>query len=253
VALPNRKSTDASIVRSATITIDAQPPESNALVRYPVRAGMLRALRDGRALTAAELASVVRVTASTAIGHLALMMESGWVRATKQGGRFYYSLTGAEIARMIESIVQSDPGLAATRSAPATGPRDAAVRAARTCYGHLAGRLGVAIADALVAGGHVKLTNASGVLTPTGVARFGDLGIDVVALGKGDRAARMLCRPCLDWSERRPHLAGTLGAALCAHGMQRRWIRRIEGTRAVAVMPEGRRVFEEAFGVRFPV
>ena len=214
---------------------------------------MLYALMDGRALTAVELASVPGVPESIASGHLASMSDAGLVRSTKQGGRSYYSLADAQVARMIESIVQANPDLAAMRPAPATGPRDAAVRAARTCHGHLAGRLGVAIADALVSGGHVRLADAVGALTQTGVALFGDVGIDVMALGNGGKAARVLCRPCLDWSERRPHLGGALGAALCAHGMQRQWIRRIDGTRAVAVMPEGRRVFEQAFGVRFPV
>jgi DNA-binding transcriptional ArsR family regulator len=253
MASANSQASDASIVRPATIAIAATPVDMKALARDPIRAGMLYALMDGRALTAVELASVPGVTASIASGHLASMSDCGLVRATKQGGRSYYSLAGAQVARMIESIVQANPDLAAMRPAPPTGPRDAAVRAARTCHGHLAGRLGVAIADALAAGGHVRLADAAGVLTQTGVALFGDAGIDVTALGNGGKAARLLCRPCLDWSERRPHLGGALGAALCAQGMQRQWIRRVDGTRAVAVMPEGRRVFEQAFGVRFPV
>jgi hypothetical protein len=104
------------------------------------------------------------------------------------------------------------------RPAPVTGPRDAALRAARTCYDHLAGHLGVALADALVAGGHVELSHDAGVVTDAGVALFGRIGIDVTSFSAGrGKTARVLCRPCLDWSERRSHLAGAVATAHCAH------------------------------------
>jgi hypothetical protein len=126
------------------------------------------------------------------------------------------------------------------------------MRAARTCYDHLAGRLGVALADALVAGGHAEFASDGGVITNSGVALLGRMGIDVPTLRerRGGRAVRILCRPCLDWSERRPHLAGSLGAEICGQSFAQGWIRRIDGTRAVAITPKGYRVFREQFGAQ---
>ncbi len=128
------------------------------------------------------------------------------------------------------------------------GPRDAALRAARTCYDHLAGELGVALADALVAGGYAEFASDGAIVTDAGVAFLGRIGIDADALLA--RRGRVLCRPCLDWSERRPHVAGVVGAALCAHSFSAGWIRRIDGTRAVAITPAGWRVFRDEFGAR---
>jgi hypothetical protein len=126
------------------------------------------------------------------------------------------------------------------------------LRAARTCYDHLAGRLGVALADALVEGGRVELASDGGMVTDAGITFFGRIGIDLnkVTARGGGRSARVLCRPCLDWSERRPHLAGTIGAALCAHCFGKGWIRRNNGTRAVTITPKGRHVFRDEFDVR---
>lgn len=137
------------------------------------------------------------------------------------------------------------------RPAPATGPRDSALREARTCYDHLAGRLGVALTDALVARGHVELTHDAGLVTDAGIALFGRMGIDVTLLTPDrGKATRVLCRPCLDWSERRSHLAGAIGAALCARSFEEGWIRRLDSTRAVAVTPKGWHIFRDAIGVK---
>jgi len=116
----------------------------------------------------------------------------------------------------------------------------------------LAGRLGVALADALVAGGYAELASDAGVMTQAGITLLGRVGIDIDALvaRRGKRAPRVLCRPCLDLSERRPHLAGAVGAAICAHSLANGWVRRIAGTRAVAITPKGQRIFREQFGVR---
>jgi len=212
---------------------------------------MLHALMDGRALTATELARVAGVTPQTASGHLARMASAGLVVPEKQGRHRYYRLASPAVAQMLESIMRVAAGLEALRPAPATGPRDSAMRAARTCYDHLAGHLGVALAEALVARGHVELTQDAGLVTDTGITLFAQIGIDVaphvVARGK---ATRVLCRPCLDWSERRPHLAGAIGAALCARSFDQGWIRRLQGTRAVVVTPEGWRIFRDAIGLR---
>lgn len=231
---------------------NARFAEVASLVGDLARASMLHALMDGRALTASELARVAGVTAQTASGHLARMAAAGLVRVAKQGRHRYHRLASPAIAQMMESIMQVASGLEAMRPPPATGPRDAALRAARTCYDHLAGRLGVALADGLVAGGHVELAHDAGLVSDAGIALFARLGIDVATLsaGRGKRA-RVLCRPCLDWSERRPHLGGSVGAALCACSFEKGWIRRIEGTRAVAITPTGRRVFCEVIGVRW--
>ena len=216
----------------------------------PARAGMLHALMDGRALTASELARVAGVTPQTASGHLARMAAAGLLQVEKQGRHRYHRLASPAVAQMMESIMQVASRLEASRPPPATGPRDAAMRAARTCYDHLAGQLGVALADALVAGGQVELTADAGLVTDTGIALFRRIGIDVAALGAGRiRTTRVLCRPCLDWSERRPHLAGALGAALCARSFEQNWIRPIAGTRAVAVTARGWRMFRDTIGV----
>jgi DNA-binding transcriptional ArsR family regulator len=215
------------------------------------RAAMLHALMDGRALTASELARVADITPQTASGHLTRMASAGLVTVRKQGRHRYYSLASPDVARMMDSIMQVASGIETLRPAPVTGPRDAGLRAARTCYDHLAGRLGVAIADGLVAGGHVELTDDAGLVTDAGIALFDRMGIDIAALDTGrGRRARVLCRPCLDWSERRPHLAGALGAAICARGFVDGWIRRAGDSRAVTVTRKGEQVFRDAFGLR---
>ena len=233
------------------MTANARFAEVASLAGDPARAGMLHALMDGRALTATELARVAGVTPQTASGHLARMTAAGLVQVEKQGRHRYHRLASPAVAQMMESIMQVASGLEAMRPAPPTGPRDAVLRAARTCYDHLAGRLGVALTDALAAGGYVELDLDAGLVTDSGIALFARIGIDIASLSavRGKRA-RVLCRPCLDWSERRPHLAGSLGAALCSCSLEKGWIRRVKGTRAVAVTPTGQRVFREDIGAR---
>src|SRR5215469_2387765 len=226
--------------------------EVGALAGDPARAGMLRALMDGRALTASELAHVAGITPQTASGHLARMATAGLLSVEKQGRHRYHRLASSAVAQMIESIMQvaSVPG--STRPPLVVGPKDVALRMARTCYDHLAGRLGVALADALVGGGHLELASDGGLVTDAGIEFFERIGIDVGAIstGNGRRGSRVLCRPCLDWSERRPHIAGAIGAAMCAHSFAKDWIRRANGTRAVTITPIGERIFREQFRAR---
>jgi DNA-binding transcriptional ArsR family regulator len=226
--------------------------EVAALAGDLARGEMLRALMDGRALTASELAHVAGITPQTASAHLTRMATAGLLNVEKQGRHRYHRLASPAVAQMIESIMQVASGPCATRPPLVVGPKDAALRRARTCYDHLAGRLGVALADTLVGGGYVELASDGGLVTDSGVAFFGGIGIDVDALvtNSGKRSARILCRPCLDWSERRPHIAGKIGAAICAHGFAAGWIRRIPGTRAIMITPKGERVFYEHFRVR---
>jgi DNA-binding transcriptional ArsR family regulator len=231
---------------------DARLAEVASLVGDRTRAAMLHALMDGRALTASELARVAGVSPQTASEHLARMVAASMISVSQQGRHRYHRLASTAVAHMIESIMQVAFHAPAQRDTLLTGPRDAAMRAARTCYDHLAGRLGVALAGALVEGGHVELTADAGVVTATGVTLFQEIGIDVATLAAGrGKTSRVLCRPCLDWSERRPHLAGMIGRALCARSLEAGWIRRITGTRAVVVTPPGRLVFEGVIGVRF--
>lgn len=213
---------------------------------------MLHALMDGRALTATELARTACVTSQTASAHLAKLTSAGLLRAEKQGRHRYHCLASSGVAQMIESIMRVASHLETLRPPPVTGPRDAALRAARTCYDHLAGRLGVAVMDALITRECVELTHDAGLLTKKGVALFGAMGMDVdtILASRGHtRTPRVSCRPCLDWSERRPHLAGALGASLCARSFDQGWIRRLDGTRAVTVTPAGWRVFKDMLGI----
>ena len=231
---------------------NARFAEIAALAGDPARAGMLHALMDGRALTATELAGVAGITAQTASGHLSRLTKAGLLAVVQQGRHRYHRLASSAVAQMMESIM-----LVASRFDPptrqiVTGPRDAALRRARMCYDHLAGALGVALADALVDHGYAEITGEAGSLTSSGVVFLRGVGVDVDALlsRQGKRAARVLCRPCLDWSERRSHLAGAVGAAICSHGLATGWIRRIDGVRAIHITPKGVRVFREEFGVR---
>jgi DNA-binding transcriptional ArsR family regulator len=223
-----------------------------ALAGDPARAGMLHALMDGRALTASELAGAAGITAQTASSHLARMAAAGLLCVEKQGRHRYHRLASAAVAQMMEAIMLVASGLEPCRPRLAVGPRDDALRAARTCYDHLAGRLGVALADALVAERYLELASDGGALTEDGSAFLARIGIDVGALSahRGKRSHRVLCRPCLDWSERRLHLAGAVGAALCTHSLAKGWIRRVDGTRAVSITPQGWRVYREEFGAR---
>lgn len=230
---------------------NAKFAEVAALAGDPARAAMLHALMDGRALTATELSRVAGVAPQTASGHLARMATGGLVAVTKQGRHRYHRLASPEVARMMESIMQVASDLDTSRPPLRTGPRDAALRAGRTCYDHLAGRLGVAIADGLSAGGHVELGDDGGLVTESGISLFEKIGIDVASLSAArGRRARVLCRPCLDWSERRPHIAGSIGAALCSRSFDDGWIRRVGDSRAVAVTRKGERVFRDVFEIR---
>jgi DNA-binding transcriptional ArsR family regulator len=231
------------------MTTNALLAEVAALIGDPGRAGMLHALMDGRALTASELARIASITPQTASGHLNRMTASGLLSVEKQGRHRYHRLATPAVAHMLESMMQVASALQPSRQRFATGPRDAALRTARTCYDHLAGRLGVALADAMVAQGYAEFAGDAGIVTDAGVTFLDQIGINVGSM-LAPRAKRMLCRPCLDWSERRPHLAGAVGAALCALCLDNGWIRRLDGTRAVLITPRGQRVFRERFAVR---
>jgi DNA-binding transcriptional ArsR family regulator len=221
--------------------------EVAALVGDTARAQMLDALVDGRALTAGELAYTARVSPPTASAHLAKLLDGGLITVIKQGRHRYYRLASASVGRMLESIML----VAAMDSPPRYRPRSAreeALRYARSCYDHLAGQLGVAIADALVRREHVSLGDDGGTVTPSGAALMRGLGIDMAEPQRG----RVFCRPCLDWTERRPHLAGVLGARLLCRCFELGWIERGRDSRAIKVTPRGRDGLQEQLGVELP-
>ncbi|PTM98514.1 ArsR/SmtB family transcription factor [Mycoplana dimorpha] len=213
-----------------------------ALIGDPARANMLAALMGGRALTATELAGAAGITLQTASSHLAKLEAGGLVSQRKQGRHRYFALSDDEVGLLLESLM----GFAANRGFLRTrpGPKDPALRKARVCYDHLAGDFGVRMLDRLIAEGHVVVGGDEATLTAAGETRMAGLGIDVDGLR---RQRRPLCRTCLDWSERRSHLAGSLGEALLARVIDQGWARRSEDSRAILFTPAGERAFLELF------
>ena len=226
------------------MTMGADIAAVAALVGDPARANMLAELLGGRALAAGELARVAGIAPSTASEHLAKLTEAGLLERVRQGRSRYYRLASAEVAAMLEAILvlTADP-VPRPRAVPRV---PAALKAARTCYDHIAGELGVAIADALTESGGVVLTPDGGELTPEGAVRLQPLGIAPPGASR-----RRYCRACLDWSERRPHLAGTLGAEILQRSLALGWLRRGEG-RALSVTTNGRAGYRELLGLEDP-
>lgn len=220
-----------------------------SLVGEPARTAMLLELMDGRALTANELAQAAHVTPQTGSRHLALLVDGGLLVVEQRGRHRYHRLASAEVARVLEGIMQ----LAAHQPPPVRtvqpGPRNEAMRLARTCYDHVAGRLGVAITQRLLHDGAVVFDGELGWVTPR-------LSVSLSALGmvfddSPPGARRPGCRPCLDWSERRPHLAGRLGRQLCVHCIERGWLRRHSGGRALEITPPGVQALSAWLGAEF--
>jgi DNA-binding transcriptional ArsR family regulator len=245
--MPEVSSLEPNAQPAYVFTMDGMHPvvsEVAALVGNPARANILMALMDGRALTASELAYVAGVSPQTASEHLAKLREANLLSLTKQGRHCYFRLTSPKIARMIEGIM-----VVAADGPQRYRPRwngDEQLRTARTCYDHIAGRLGVALTDALARGKHVVLTEDGGMVTPAGEKFLSGFGILVDDVKHGRRT---FCRPCLDWSERRPHLAGALGASLADRCFELGWIARIRDSRALKISAKGERGLSEVFGI----
>lgn len=215
--------------------------EIAALVGDPARANILNALFDGRALTATELAFAAGVSPQTASGHLAKLAQAGLLTVVKQGRHRYFRLASPLVAQMLETIMA-----VAASSPPRHRPRSARedmLRRARTCYDHFAGLLGVSIADSLCTRGHVILAEDGGEVTEQGLAFLSELGADVSQTGR-----RPFCRQCLDWTERRPHLAGIVGAAIAVRCFDLGWVKRERNPRMLTITPKGLDGFREAFG-----
>ena len=205
-----------------------------ALLAEPARAQMLTLLLAGKALTATELADAAGVARSTASAHLAKLEAAGFLACVPQGRHRYYRLADEGVAEMLEQML----GIASRAGAMPllTGPRDAALREARVCYDHLAGRHAVAMLERLLAAGVVVREGAAISLGAQARPVLQDLGIDTDALR---RSKRVPCRACLDWSERRDHLAGALGAALLQLALERNWVKRERDSRAVTFSASG--------------
>jgi DNA-binding transcriptional ArsR family regulator len=214
-----------------------------ALLGEPARTRILTALLSGRAMTAKELAYFARVTPATASSHLSRLLAGHLLVMEKQGRCHYYRLRAAEVARAIE-------GLMTVATIPSNGwpPHhhvEPALRDARMCYDHMAGRLGVAVCDMLLRRRHVVLVDGGGEVTPTGERLLTELGVD---LPKVRGAKRQYCRGCIDWTERRHHISGAVGAALADAFLTRRLVTRIPDSRALSITPLGRKALA-AMGV----
>ena len=215
------------------------------MVADPGRANILSSLMDGHALTAGELATVAGVTPQTTSSHLAKLVERRLLAVERRGPRRFYRLATPLIARMLEGMMT-----VAASGPPRFRPPsriDDQMRLARTCYDHLAGELGVALSDSMVERGHIEMDADAGELTANGLTFLAGLGVDLTSPVRNRRA---FCRPCLDWSERRLHLAGRVGAAIAGLAFQRDWIRRRYKSRSVEITADGATALKQLFGIR---
>jgi len=219
--------------------------EAASLIGDPARANMLAALLGGRAMTATELGFVANVAPSTTSGHLAKLLKGKLVSVTSTGRHRYFRLASAGVAHVLEDLMAL-----AAEGPPRHRPKsrfDDAMARARTCYDHLAGKLGVALADSLAVRNQIVLGEEGGLVTDAGLAFLGSLGINLDGHRKGRRA---FCRACLDWSERRWHVGGVVGAALADRCFALGWTERCKDSRAITITDAGERAFDEQFGVR---
>jgi DNA-binding transcriptional ArsR family regulator len=207
------------------------------------RAKILSALMDDRALTALELSLAAGITPQTASSHLAKLLDANLLAVKQQGRHRYYRLASAQVARTLEAVMSLTAFARPLRMEPRVGDE---LQEARMCYDHIAGRVGVAVCDALISHGHIILENDAGEVTESGHRVFADLGLNLAAPTK---SRRTLCRPCIDWSERRLHLAGRLGAGIADLCFERKWLVRKRGSRALTVTDVGKRMLPRAFGV----
>ncbi len=213
-----------------------------ALIGDPARANMLTALMGGKALTATELAAAGGITVQTASSHLAKLEAGRLLAQQKQGRHRYFTLADDGVGKLLESIMGFAAGRGHVRHQP--GPKEPALRKARICYDHLAGDYGVRMLDSLIACGAIHSLGDGLALTPRGEDQLKEIGIDATLL-KSSR--RPLCRSCLDWSERRAHLAGSLGKAILDRVFEQGWAKRADGSRSILFSTAGERHFLKHF------
>ena len=217
--------------------------EVAALVGDTARATMLNALMGGQSLTATELAYCANVSRSTASDHLGKLVAARLLTVTRNRRFSYYRIASPLVATMLESIKV----VAAIEVPPRRKPRSAhddALRFARSCYDHLAGQLGVAVTDALIAMGHIVLTDDGGEVTTSGERFLAAFGVDLRPWTR-----RIFCQPCLDWSERRNHLKGLVGARILDRLVELGWLKAVSGSRALQLTPSGKAGLSEIFQI----
>lgn len=215
-----------------------------ALIGEPARATILLALLSGEALPAGELAQRCQLTPQTISSHLAKLVAGDLLVVVPQGRHRYYRLARPEIAEMLEAIQRVAPRRPVRSLRQSEESR--ALCQARTCYDHLAGKLGVAITQTLCDRELLRYEGRAFHLTEQGAAWCESIGLD---WRQAEKRRRAFAAPCLDWSERRDHLAGALGAVIASYCFERGWLRRVKSSRAVAVTPAGRDAFTQYFGV----
>jgi DNA-binding transcriptional ArsR family regulator len=220
--------------------------EVAALVGDTARATMLGALMSGQALTSSELAGLAHISRPTASEHLAKMVKARLLSVTQKRRNRYYRIASPLVARMLESIKAVAALEVPARYQPRSA-QDEALRFARTCYDHLAGQLGVAIADALSVREYVVLTEEGGEVTPAGARFLRKFGVQLDSKSKG---RRIFCRACLDWSERRYHIGGFVGAEICRRALELGWVTQRREARAIDVTSAGRRGLNDTLGVK---
>jgi DNA-binding transcriptional ArsR family regulator len=213
-----------------------------ALLGDPARSDALSALLTDRALTATELAALAGVTKQTMSAHLSKLLDAALVVVERQGRHRYFRLADQDVADLLESLMGVAFRTGAVRLVPS--PREPALRKARVCYDHLAGELGVAAYEGLLRRGVFAVSDKELRLTKSGILWFRRWGIDAESAA---RQRRSLGRPCLDWSERRHHLAGSLGAALLTRLQDLKWAARERGSRVIRFTSRGLRSFEDLF------
>ncbi|SLN56175.1 Cadmium resistance transcriptional regulatory protein CadC [Roseovarius litorisediminis] len=207
-----------------------------SLIGDPARANILTALMSGKALTATELAHEAGVTLQTTSAHLAKLDEGGLIRPRKEGRHKYFTLASEDVAHVLEALMGLAAGSGHLRHRP--GPRDPELRHARVCYNHLAGDMGTQMYDSLIARGLILHSDKALNLTLSGRDFFTGLGIDLDAF---PASRSPMCRDCLDWSERRSHLAGRLGRGLLAHFESTGWAQRIPESRVIRFTAPGKK------------
>jgi DNA-binding transcriptional ArsR family regulator len=223
------------------MSVSESMSEVAALIGDRARGEMLSALVSGRALTAKELAYVAKITPQTTSEHLSKLVEAGILTFSTRGRFRYFRLASPAVNQMLEVIMT----VAASKRVPPV--REHTLVRARICYDHLAGELGVAIADSLIRSGHLILGQDGGEITESGEVFLSKLAIDVAG---SRRRRRAFCRPCLDWSERRCHIAGAIGAAIAQRCFDMKWIKRVDESRALFITPTGEKELFATFGIK---
>lgn len=214
------------------------------LIGEPARARMLVALLGGKALTASELALEADITSQTASSHLAKLLKSHLLTVQKQGRHKYFQLAGEEVAGLLESLLNISSKV--EHSEVVTGPRDPELRKTRICYDHMAGELGVTLFEALKTQALITDNQGSITITELGIDHFNNQGAHISELAK---LKRPLCKSCLDWSERRHHLAGALGKWILDDAFKRKWARKDLDSRVIRFTPNGLRRFQQRYGI----